>query len=115
MISCSCGDGDGADWWWFPPEDPAPLTTRRSRKCCSCGSKVAVGEVCYRIDRARQASTAVEERIYGDDDIGMTPWWWCEKCGDMYHNITEAGFCVSLEKGVNIVEEWKELQRGLQK
>jgi hypothetical protein len=44
-LFCDSGyDHDGADWWWYQPADEAPLITKRSRKCCSCGEKVGVGD-----------------------------------------------------------------------
>lgn len=100
-MSLFCGvDGchDDADWWWYQPSDEAPLATKRSRKCCSCGEKIAVGNVARKVRRYRPPSERcnyIEESIYGDE-VPLADWYLCETCGNLYDSIVELGFCCSL-------------------
>ena len=72
-LFCDAGyDHDGADWWWYQPADEAPLATKRSRKCCSCGGKVGVGEdgAVMVVDLAlwNEGCEAIETLIGGEED-----------------------------------------------
>lgn len=99
-LFCDAGghDADGADWWWYEPNDEAPLATKRSRKCCSCGKKIAVGETARKIRRFRHPSERcnyIEESIYGDE-VPLADWYLCEPCGDLADSLAELGFCYTL-------------------
>lgn len=98
-MSLSCaydGDTDGADWWWYQPADEAPLLTKRSRKCCSCKAKIAVGETARKILRCRPPTEFEEMRGIACDEVPMADWYLCEKCGDLADSLEELGFCFSL-------------------
>lgn len=90
------GDHDGADWWWYQPADEAPLATKRSRKCCSCGAKVGVGETARKIARYRPATEFEEMRGIACDEVPLSDWYLCETCGDLADSISELGFCYNL-------------------
>ena len=90
------GDHDGADWWWYQPADEAPLATKRSRKCCSCGQKVGVGETARKVARYRPPTEFEEMRGIACGDVPMTDWYLCETCGDLADSISELGFCYNL-------------------
>lgn len=99
-IPCSCGDYGDYEWW-YEQQDQKPLETKRSRKCCSCGAKIPVGELATEFHRLRTPENEIEERIYGDE-IYMSSWYMCETCGDLYESIVELGYCVTLTKGENM-------------
>lgn len=93
-LSCSCEyDGDG--WYYLDPDDFATLATKRAKRCCSCGSRIAVGNECVRFERYRPPATDIEQRIQGDD-VPMADKFMCEECGGLYFSLTELGFCVTL-------------------
>jgi hypothetical protein len=96
-LSCDSGDfdSDGCDWWWLWNRDSKPLATKRSRKCCSCGSKIMVGDTTSMIERYRPPSSDIEESINGDE-VAMAPWFLCETCGDLALSLDELGFCFEL-------------------
>lgn len=98
-LFCDAGyDHDGADWWWYQPDDEAPLATKRSRKCCSCGQKVGVGETARKVRRFRPTSERcnyIEESIYGDE-VPLADWYLCETCGDLADSLGELDFCYNL-------------------
>ena len=106
-------DHDGADWWWYQPADEAPLATKRSRKCCSCGEKVGVGDTARKIRRFRPTSERcnyIEESIYGDE-VPLADWYLCEKCGDLADSLGELGFCYSLGGGESLQQQIAEYRR----
>lgn len=89
------GDYDDPDSWWDWPQDEAPLATKRSRKCCSCGQRIRVGETARKVRRYRPATEWEEMRCFGDE-IQLTDWYLCEVCGDLADSISELGFCYTL-------------------
>lgn len=93
-LSCYC-DNDG-EWWHFAPDDFSTLDTKRSRKCCSCGERIAVGDVCGKFDRGRVPNSIVEERIYGTEEVPQSPWFMCERCTGLYFSLSDLGFCLNL-------------------
>lgn len=107
------GDHDGADWWWYQPSDDAPLTTKRSRKCCSCGEKVGVGETARTVQRFRPPSERcnyIEESIYGDE-VPLADWYLCETCGDLADSLSELGFCYHLGNGESLKQQIADYRR----
>lgn len=105
-LFCDVGDGaDGADWWWHQPQDEAPLATKRSRKCCSCGTKVSVGDTARKIVRYRPPTEFEESRGIACDEVPMSDWYLCETCGDLADSVAELGFCYSLGGGASLKEQ----------
>lgn len=97
-LYCDYGDDACIDWWLHGPLDEAPLQTKRSRKCCSCGSRIAVGDIARKVQRARAPSERcnwIEESIFGDE-VPLSDWYLCEACGDLADSISELGFCYTL-------------------
>jgi hypothetical protein len=104
-LSCTCEDyGE----WYYENQEQLPLTTKRSRKCCSCGSKIAVGDLSTKFRRYRQPDSDFEERFHGDE-VPMTSWYMCEVCGDLFDSLKELGYCVHLTGD----EDMKDLCRSL--
>ena len=94
-LSCAAyADGDG-EWWWKCNLNTYPLKTKRSRKCCSCGDKISVGEDCAIVYRNHAPNNDIEERIHGDE-VPMATWYLCDKCNDLAISLDELGFCFSL-------------------
>lgn len=110
-ISCGCKwDADGEDWYYFCPDDFTKLSTKRSRRCISCGTKIQPGDECVKFQRERNPQHDVEVRIYGEGgEIPMAPWFMCEECGGVYLSITELGYCINLKKG----ERMRDLAREI--
>jgi len=106
------GDYGDPDWWWYQPADEAPLATKRSRKCCSCGQKVGVGETARKVRRYRQATEWEETRGLGDE-VQLADWYLCEACGDLADSIAELGFCFHLGGGERLkqqIDEYRETE-----
>ena len=98
-LSCECDyDGD-FDWYYDYPDDYAPLSTKRSRKCCSCKERIAVGDLSMRFTRWKNpAYDSIAEKIYGENgEMPIAAWFMCERCGDLYLSLVELGFCVTPE------------------
>lgn len=100
-LSCSCFDYD-ADWYYEVANDFMVLDTKRSRKCCSCGKRIAVVDEAVKVYRNRPAREGVEMNIYGDDHdaVSMSPWYLCETCGGLYWSIEDLGMCCSIENDI---------------
>lgn len=116
-MSLSCAsdefDSDGYDWWWCWHREPITLQTKRSRKCCSCGEKINVGDAASRVERSRGPVTEIEERICGDE-VPMRPWYLCETCSDLALSLDELGFCFDLggESLKDQIKEYREMEKG---
>lgn len=107
-LYCDAGDYDidGADWWWIGPMPEEPLDTKRSRKCCSCKSKINVGDIARKVERYRPPTEFEYEHGLASDEVPLASWYLCETCGDLSDSLTELGFCytlgsASLKKQIN--------------
>ena len=108
-LSCSC-DGD-YDWWYTTSGDYAPLSTKRSRKCCSCRERIPVGALSVAFDCYKFPENDIEERIYCDE-VPLAPKFMCERCGDLYNSFDELGFCIKLGDDMReLVREYAEMNR----
>lgn len=96
----SDSDYDSGEWWWYAPAEEAPLATKRSRKCCSCGEKISVGSVSREIRRYRPPTEFEEDRGICYDEVPLPSWYFCETCGDLADSISELGFCYTLNKNL---------------
>jgi hypothetical protein len=95
-IYCGTDFDDGADWWWYPPEEESPLATKRGRRCCSCKEWIKIGDISSRVLRYRPPTEFEEDRGIAYDEVAMSDWYLCEKCGDLAASLTELGFCFTL-------------------
>ena len=112
-LSCDCDEWDGDGIGWIAPADFSTLNTRRSRRCCSCKSKISPGSVCMKIIRFHYPQDKIELKIYSEDtEIPNAPKWFCERCGEIFLNLDSLGFCVDIESNM---EELLEEYRGFQK
>lgn len=109
MLSCSCNTGDDYEQWYLRPHDFEKFDKNRRKRCCSCKKLISQGAVCLRFERARTTNTDIEERIYGDE-VPLADKFMCEWCGEMYFNLTEAGYCYSLCDSIpEMMKEYWEL------
>lgn len=108
-LSCYC-DSDDADWYYEPADDFSVLDTKRSRRCCSCGEKIAVGEDVLRFRRFRSPNDefGIEESIYGDE-VPLAPWYMCETCGGLFWAVQDLGMCCDITH--NIAGQIKEYRQ----
>jgi len=98
MLSCGCPDNDDADWFFCYPSDFIKLTTKRRKRCISCGTLIDIGAYCLEFKRFRYPNTFVEEKIYGEDgEVAIASHFHCEKCGEQYFNLKTLGFCMHPE------------------
>lgn len=111
MLSCKCiFDPDDCDWFYYHPNDFTTLKTKRGRRCSSCKNLIKVGSVCARFDCVRYPKDEIEEKIYGSgNEIYKPPFYLCERCGEIWFNLTELGYCLDpLENLENDLKEyWK--------
>lgn len=93
-LSCDCGDYDGDEWWWCP-NAYSTLDTKRRRRCVSCDDLIAVGAIVAKFTRGRVPNSLIEERIHGEEEVPLAPWFMCERCADLYFSLSDLGYCVS--------------------
>jgi len=111
-LYCDIDDAPrGADWWWYQPADEAPLTTKRSRRCCSCSKMIRVGELARKVQRYRALTEFEEMRGIACDEVPLSDWYLCEPCGDLADSIAELGFCYTLG-GASLKEQIAEYRRA---
>lgn len=94
-LSCSCG-GE-YDWYYDPPSDFTVLSTKRARKCCSCGTRLPVGTTVLKFRRWRSPTDDIEERIHGEE-VALAPWVMCEPCGGLFLALNELGYCIPIDE-----------------
>jgi hypothetical protein len=95
-LYCSAyGGDDWGDWHWYPPQDEAPLATKRSRRCCSCKTIIKVGDIARKIERCRPATEWEETRGFGTE-MWLADWYLCETCGDLADSLEELGYCYEI-------------------
>lgn len=112
-LSCSCPDFDGDGWWYETPEEYAPLATKRARKCCSCKSRIEVGDLSMKFIRfCNPCDDSVSYRIHGYE-MQLASWFMCEGCADQYLNLTELGFCITLgaDNMMDLIREYAAMNR----
>ncbi len=95
MLSCICPEADEpGSWWYFTPDDFTRLDTKRRRRCSSCKELIDIGAECLKFRRERSAYDDLEEEIKGSE-IDMPPLWMCEKCGEIFLNLEDVGYCLN--------------------
>lgn len=97
-LSCSC-DFDDCAWYYNFATDFAPLETKRSRKCSSCGMKINVGDDMVKLTRWRGPNNEIEERIYCDE-VPMAPLHLCEVCGGLLWAVEDLGMCCDVTENI---------------
>jgi hypothetical protein len=113
MLSCEF-DGDGGDvaWWYDSAGKIGPLTTKRTRKCCSCRGRIAVGDDCMKFRRWRTPNEdSVAYRIHGEEE-SLAAWYLCDRCAGLYESLSSLGFCNLLGQDLrDVCREYAQMQR----
>ena len=113
-LTCECGDDFE---WYYEGYVIGSLATKRSRKCKSCGEKIAVGDECMSFRRYRIVSDYMDPevvvRIYGDGGEQPLPTWHlCDRCGGLYESLDSLGFCGLLGQNlIALCREYAQMQR----
>lgn len=111
MLSCNRSfDGDPSDYAWIysSPHDFKVFDGKRRKRCCSCKQLINKGNLALEFPRERAARGEVEERIYGDGLKPLCSFWMCERCGEIFLNLSDLGFCFSIDASME--EALKEYQ-----
>lgn len=94
-MSCSCHEWDGEEGWCFyEPEDFSKFQRKRRKRCSSCKELVNIGDDCLEFVRERSPCSEIEMNICGDT-VPMSSLIMCEKCGEIYLNLTAVKYCMS--------------------
>ena len=96
MLSCNY---DSYKWCYDIPDGFTFYKGLIGKRCCICGKMVNFGDICVKFTRYREISSDIEERIYGDD-FPLAPYYMCEKCGEIYLNLSVLGFCLNIEESM---------------
>ena len=116
-LTCECGDYDPepGDVYVSAVRGYTTLATKRSRKCCSCDERIAVGDLCCEVSRCKVPEYDVERSIWGDDgEVPMAPMFLCERCADLYFSLEELGFCVNpWQDQRELVADYAEMKKEL--
>ena len=100
-LSCTCGEYEDPEWFYYSPDDYSTLDTARRKRCKSCGALIDLGATVAKFRRTRYPRNDVEERIYGEaEEMPLAEWYHCEACADQFFNLTELGFCVDPEENM---------------
>lgn len=112
MLACDC-DYDDPAWWHEGMGEIAPLATKRSRRCCSCKARIAVGEDCSAVRRWRTADRDIEERIYGEyGEVPLPTWYLCDRCAALCESLDALGFCNLIGQDMReLCREYAQMQR----
>ena len=112
-MNCTIGyhsDYNGDGWYFYPPKDYSKLETKTRKRCCSCNAQIDIGSIVLKFERAREPLSDIEENIYGDE-VFLAPYYFCEKCSDIYFNLEDLGYKVALMDMREALLEYKDLHR----
>jgi len=110
MLSCTCNFYDSG-WYYYPPCDFSIFKKKRRKRCCSCKELIGVGDECVEFEKCRDPATDIEERIVGDE-VPMASDYMCEKCGEIYFNLTDLGYCINLgDEMQELLQEYWEMTK----
>jgi len=109
-LSCSCNEweGDPGTWAFYVPKDFINFEGKKRKRCASCKELISIGSSCLKFDRIRSPYTEIELNIMGEE-IPMPPLHICEKCGEIFLNLSEAGFCLAPNENMKeaLAEYWE--------
>ncbi len=111
MLACGCFNDEDSDEWYWPPDDFSVFAEWRRKRCQSCGSLVDHHSECLKFICCRSPLSDIEERIEGDE-VQLASQYLCEKCGEIYFNLTAAGYCMNYYNDMNeAMNEYREIVR----
>jgi len=122
-LSCSCDyelEPEPGMWVhrYRDISDFKKLNTSKRKRCCSCNNLINIGAICVEYPRYRYPHNEIEARIHGDTyfdmcyepDIKIASHYHCEKCAEIWLNLTDAGYdCLSPDE--NMIESLKEYHK----
>jgi hypothetical protein len=95
-LSCSCG-ADDCDRW-YTVEGWTTLKAqgaKRRRRCSSCKTLIDIGAECLMFSNEKRDGE--KEDIFGEyASISMAPSWYCAKCGEIFENLEDIGYCFDI-------------------
>ena len=71
---------------------------KRRKRCCSCKTLIDFGAECLKFFR-------IKWNEYGNE-VDLSSWFMCEKCGEIFLNLDDLGYCIYL--GDNMKETLRE-------
>ena len=97
-LSCSCSEWEGepGTWGFDEPDDFTKLQSKRRKRCSSCKQFIDIGSDCLEFRRVRAPETE-EEGFKYDTEVPIRPLYMCSVCGEIYLNLTAAGYCLSID------------------
>ena len=112
MLSCSCPEyepDEPGEWWYFYPDDLTKFEGKRRKRCKSCHALIDLGSDCLEFKRERNPWTELEEDICGQE-IPIASYFFCERCAEIYLNLTAVGYCFGpTENMEHALEEYWDL------
>lgn len=98
-LSCSCSfDKDDlvpGELYYYYPSDFTTLKARRRKRCVSCKTLIEINSIVIEFENFRHPTDEIEMRCKGDE-IRMASTFMCEKCGEIFLNLTALEFCVDI-------------------
>lgn len=99
-LTCNCEwDPEPGSVCWEIPAKHTTLKSKQSRKCCSCGERIEVGDCVAAFERFKVPEYDIEIAIYGEGEWqgpSRATWYHCERCADLMFSLSELGFCIDL-------------------
>ena len=111
-LSCDYED-DVFDYYADPDENFS--TAKQDCKCESCGKKIKAGETVVRFHCWRPADpdSGNPEDIQADedgDDVHLPDEFHCERCGEIYLNLHEIGYCLCISEHMpSLLKEYQKM------
>lgn len=105
MLSCGCDNEH--EWYYIPPDDFIEFDAIRRKRCASCGELINFVTDCLKFDCYRYPYNDIEEKIYGDE-VPMAYRYMCEPCGEIFLNLNDLSYCISLGDDMreNLSDYW---------
>ena len=105
-LDCYCGQEEW-DRYWEPDDDfsvfAMPPSRRNGYRCVSCKKHIADHNAVLKIN------------VFREEEHYLKPRYLCERCGEIYLNLTAAGQCVIIDRNLKLdLQEYWELS-GFQK
>lgn len=100
-LSCYCSEE--SDYYYDKiPEDFSKLETSRRKRCNSCRQLINIGDEVLKIPTWRYPNSDIEDKIYyAGGQVPLAPRYLCAKCGEIFLNLTEYGYCVNIEENMH--------------
>lgn len=109
----SCDAGYDFDYYADPADDFSIMD--KDCKCGSCGKKIQAGETVLRFHCWRPADPDSDDPVdiqaeEDGDDVDLPDEYHCERCGEIYMNLLEIGYCLcSGEHMPSLLKEYQEM------